>query len=927
MLAVMLLHPIWLFLAIPLGLSLWLWRMPSRLLVVFRGLTLLLLLLALSGAVLRLPSQAGTIVVVADRSQSMPPESGAAQKEVIDLLHKAMGPEDRLAVVSFGRSVAVEQPPASGQFPGFVHEVGDDASNLADGLDTALTLIPREAPAKVLILSDGRWTGRDPAGVAARAAARNVALDYRLSQRSTANDLAIVRVEAPPSVAPGESFLISVWVQAPTPQTISFELHRGEDRLDAGEERLTSGLNRLTFRDRAGEPGTLSYMLTVAGSDEDPVPENNRARFLVGVEGTRPILHVTQAKSSGLAQLLQAGGLPIKVQHPEACQWSLEELSKYSAILLENVPADKIGTAGMDTLAVWVRETGSGLMMTGGRNSYGTGGYYKSPLDPILPVAMDLRNEHRKLALAMVVALDRSGSMSMPVGGGRAKMDLANEGAAQVLDLLGPMDEFGVLAVDTEPHTIADLAPIKNKEAIRRDILSIASQGGGIYIYVALEAAANMLVNAKAGTRHILLFADANDSEEPGRYEQLIDKCKKAGITVSVIGLGTPRDKDAELLQDIAKRGNGRIFFTDKAEELPRLFAQDTFVAARNTFLDDRTGIESTAGLRMLMGRPFDLKQYIDGYNLCYLREGATLATRTLDDYQAPVVGAWHAGSGRVLCYTGEADGKYAGPIAKWKNVGEYYTSLARWVAGPVNRLPPEMLLTQDVKNGLHRVRLHLDPEREGDPFAERPRLTLLRSRIGQPPEVQRSTLSWTSADTLDREAALQGRETVLATVTVPGQEPVALPPVCLPYSPEFQPVEKGRGLATLEHLARASGGQERLELPGVWKELPRHVRFVSLAPWLLGAVVILLLVEVFERRTGLLSRQGRRAGERVRQAHPSIGRLARERSRPAALPPAPAAPEPIASRRDEVRERGNGETAMLEALRKARERSRGRLE
>jgi Mg-chelatase subunit ChlD len=923
----MLLHPIWLFLAIPLALSLWLWRMPSRLLLVLRGLILFLVMLALCGAVLRLPSQAGIVVVVVDRSQSMPTDSASTQKEVIDLLYKAMGANDRLAVVSFGCTVAVEQPPSSGAFAGFVHEVGDDASNLADGLETALTLIPRDAPSKVLVLSDGRWTGRDPSLLAARAATRGVAIDYRFAQRSTANDLAIARVEAPPSVAPGESFLLTAWVYAPTPQTISFELRRGDERLSSGEEHLTAGLNRLTFRDRAGDPGTLAYTLTVLGSGDDPIPENNRARLLVGVQGPRPILHVTEAKSSGLAHLLQAGRLPIKVQPPEACTWSLEELSKYSAVLLENVPAEKIGGAGMDNLAVWVRETGSGLMLTGGRNSYGTGGYFKSPLDPLLPVSMELRNEHRKLSLAMVVALDRSGSMTVPVGGGRVKMDLADEGAAQVLELLGPMDEFGVLAVDTAPHVIADLAPIKNKSAIKRDILSIRSQGGGIFIYVALEAAADMLTKAKAGTRHILLFADANDSEEPGRYQELLDKCKKAGITVSVIGLGTPKDKDADLLRDIAKRGNGRIFFTDKAEELPRLFAQDTFVAARNTFLDERTPIESTPGLPLLTGRPFDLKQSIDGYNLCYLREGATLATRTLDDYRAPVVAAWRAGSGRVLCYTGEADGKYAGPLTKWKDVGDWYTSLARWVAGPVNRLPPEMLLTQDVKNGLHRVRLHLDPEREGDPFTELPRVTLLRSRIGRPPAIERTTLSWTGADTLDREIAVQGRETILATVAVPGHEPVALPPVCLPYSPEFQPAEKGRGLATLEHLARASGGKERVELTGVWKELPRHVRLVSLAPWLLGAAVVLLL-EVFERRSGLLSRRGRLLGEAIRQPRPRRGWFSRKRPRPVLpLPAPPSAPEPAPPRRDEVREPARNETAMLEALRKARERSRGRLE
>src|SRR5262249_45825599 len=161
----------------------------------------------------------------------------------------------------------------------------------------------------------------------------------------------------------------------------------------------------------------------------------------------------------------------------------------------------------------------------------------------------------------MVVALDRSGSMAVPVGGGRTKMDLANLGTAQVLDLLSPMDELGVLAVDTVPHVIAPLAPVTDKEPIRSKIPRIESMGGGIYVYEALAASAKMLLTAKAGTRHIILFADAADAEEPGNYKDLVDKCVSAGITVSVIGLGKRTDSDGPLLEDIAKRGKGRVFF------------------------------------------------------------------------------------------------------------------------------------------------------------------------------------------------------------------------------------------------------------------------------------------------------------------------------------------------------------------------------
>ncbi len=940
-----LLHPIWLFLLIPLGLSLWRWPLPSRLLLTLRCAATALVLLALCGLALRLPSRDGTVVVIADRSLSMPPGSEAAEKEAIDLIQGAMGRDDRLAVVSFGQAARVERAPDVGKFPGFVQEVGGDGSNLADALQTALSLVSPDAPGKVFVISDGRWTGSDPAGVVSRAAARGVAIDYRPLQRSVANDLAIARIDAPPLVAPGEAFLVTAWVQSPVVQSVTYELRRGDHVLASGEQQLTGGLNRLTFRDRSTEGGTHSYTLKVTGTSDDPVPENNTARVLVGVHGPRPILHVHTSKGSGLAKLLRAGKLTVREASPEACEWTLEDLSKYSCVLLENVPAEKIGRAGMDTLAAWVRETGSGLMMTGGQRSYGPGGYYKSPLEPILPVSMELRNEHRKLSVAIVVALDRSGSMAVPVGGGRCKMDLANRGTVEVLDLLGPMDEFGCIAIDTVPHVIAPLSSVKDKDPVRGDILEIESMGGGIYIFVALEAAAKMVLPANAATKHIILFADANDSEEPGDYKTLVARCREAGITISVIGLGTEKDQDAELLKDIAKRGDGRIFFSDKPEDLPRLFAQDTFVVARNTFLDEPVRVKATAALEALTGRPFDIARPIGGYNLCYLRPTATLGAVTEDEYKAPVVAAWQVGTGRVLCYTGEADGKFAGPIAAWPDVGHYFTSLARWTAGQSGNLPRNMLLTQEVRNGVGLVQLHLDPERKGEAFTSLPKLTVLTARPGEVPKAEKSTLRWAGPDTLAAEVPLHGTETALATVEVPGSDPVALPPVCLPYSPEFQPAEADRGLPALERMARATGGKERVDLAGIWKELPRRSRMVPVGPWLLALAVVLLLLEVLERRTGLLSRQGylvwEAVGTTVARASPRRRPAAAPRfsvaDAPGSPPPvadAPGSPVPAAAEAPPAEPPGPApapavekrqEEGMVEALRKARQRTRGR--
>ncbi|MEZ6193870.1 MAG: vWA domain-containing protein [Phycisphaerales bacterium] len=135
------------------------------------------------------------------------------------------------------------------------------------------------------------------------------------------------------------------------------------------------------------------------------------------------------------------------------------------------------------------------------------------------------------------------------------KMDLANLGTAQVIDLLSPMDEFGVIAVDSAPHVISPLAPLDNKQAVKGQVLRIDSMGGGIFVYEALEAASGMLADSTITTRHIILFSDAQDSEQPGAYRQLLRQCAKANITVSVIGLGIEHDVDAELAQGYRKAG------------------------------------------------------------------------------------------------------------------------------------------------------------------------------------------------------------------------------------------------------------------------------------------------------------------------------------------------------------------------------------
>ena len=937
-------QPVWLLLLVPLAVAWRVWPLPNRGLKILRALVFILIVLALAQMAIKLPDRAGTVIVVADRSESMPPDAAASEKEIVNLLYKSLGPRDQLGVVSFGREAVVEQPPQRTGFGGFTGQVDPGHSSLDEAIESALSLIPPDGGGRILVVSDGKWTGKDPVAAAARAAGRGVAVDYRLLTRPQVSDVAIQSFLTPQSVLPGQAFILSAWVQSPTEQDIQYELRRGDEIISSGHKKVTEGLSRLMFRDRAGKAGVNEYNLTIQGPKDDPIPENNSARALVGVEGAKPVLIVSSAgDSSGLVKLLRGGGVEVVGKLPTECDWSLEALSQFSAVIVENVPAGQIGMTGMETLASWVENTGSGLAMTGGQKSYGPGGYFKSPLERVLPISMEMRREHRKLSVAVVVALDRSGSMAMSAGGGREKIDLADLGTVQVLDLLSPMDEIGVFAVDTTAHEIVPLDTVEHNAGYRSKILAIDSEGGGIYIYEALVASARMISTAHAQTKHIILFSDAADAEQSAHYEDIVAKLRDAGVTVSVVGLGTEHDCDANMLKDLARRGGGECYFSDNPDEIPRIFAQDTFTIARSTFIDQPTPFSMTAGYSLLGAQLNAAPPSLGGYNLCYIRPTANLAAVTGDEYKAPVVASWNAGNGRVLCYLGEADGKYSGDFAKWNQTGEFYATLARWVAGKHEPLPDDMLLTQEIRDGVCFVQLHLDPERKTDPFSHLPRVKILHGQTGHAPAKETISLGWKNADLLEAAIPIAGRETLLNTVEISGQQPVTLPPVCLPYSPEFAPDQPGRGEAALAQIATTTGGKERVEIPKMWDELPVKSRYVELAPWLLVAAAILFLLEVFERRTGWLLRWfGRKSNvdavltetteeEKSATREPVLPWLTRKKKAKENLPgrrvnpmvftpvspasPKPAAPKPAVPE------------SAIDALRKARERAQRRTD
>lgn len=864
-------EPAFLLALLPLCWAIWTWRERGFLSLLLRGTVALLLVLALAGPVAERGGVGRDVIVVLDRSRSMPTNADAQFEEVIRLAEQQRETGDRLGVISFGARPVVEQLPSERDpFRGFTREINAEGSDLSGALAAALDSLPADRDGAILVVSDGQVTGADPQGVAYRAAARGIPVHTRELSRERSGDLAVESLEVPEQVAIGEPFQFSAWVFSPTRAEREVLLMRGGVVLQRRMHSFQPGRNRLVFRDLPPKPGIADYEVRV-GFDGDALPENNRGVGGVLVQGPPGVLLLNDdGRETSLSIALQRSGVDVQVSAPESQRITAVGLSPYRAVILENVDAGRLGFEGMGHLADFVTERGGGLLVTGGKASFGLGGYFESALDELLPVSLEQRDETRRIGLAMAIAMDRSGSMSMTVANGRTKMELANAGAAGAIELLSPLDAVSVIAVDTQPHVIVPMVEVRSPAELIQPVLRIESTGGGIATFTALQAAAEQLNKAPQSNKHIVLFADASDANEQAGCVELLSQLEDFEITCSVIALGTEQDAHAGFLKQLAATGRGEAYFTTEAQDLKRLFNQDTLRVARTLFVEQSTSVQALPGLLGLGELRAEDFPDLAGYNLTYLRPEATAGSITTDEYRAPVFATTYRGLGRTAAFTGQIGGTFGASIVTWDQFGAFFTNVARWLTGLEE---PEALFGSARREGSQAIlAVELDADSPIPP--DLGRLEAVFSEADG--RSSRVTLERVEADRFEARLPLEATGVGFGTIELPDGRTLTLPPVALPYSPELERgADPDRGRRVLERLSRSTGGQSLATLTTLYSGERRGVMWRGFGPELAWLALVLMLIEIAGRRLQLwggieagMLRAARRLNPKRRQKH-----------------------------------------------------------
>ncbi|MGL4398326.1 MAG: VWA domain-containing protein [Luteolibacter sp.] len=824
------------FLLIPaLALVGWFWR-GLKLHSPLRAVLLLLAVIALAEPIIQHQQNSLDLYVLLDRSDSTEDLIDKGLPEWRDLLEKHKpSRHDTLHFINYASEVA---------------ELGADGSSFTGSrrlTKTSLALqsiaaqTDEKRPSRVLLFTDG-YSTEPLQEAAAQMQARGILLDHRLIREETENDARIARIGFPERVQVGEPFLISIIVRGATDATFPLILRRNGQTLTESPVTLVNGRATVEFTDRITRGGGFEYQAEIR-PESDAHPGNNRATRWIEITGGPRIVLATRYQDDPVAKALAALDFTVEtVMDPAQLKPGL--LAGARAVIFNNVPAHEIPADFMKSLDFFVREQGGGFLMAGGQQSFGSGGFFQSPIDPLLPISMELKSEHRKLAVALAIVIDRSGSMSVGVGGGKTKIDLANTGAANAIELLGPMDQITVFAVDSEPTKTIPLTRIETKKAeLSNRVMKIRSSGGGIYVYEGLKAAWDELKKSPAGTRHVILFSDASDSEEPGAYRTLIKEMTDNGATISVIGLGTDKDVDAALLVDVAKLGNGRMFFSDQPMDIPRIFAQETVTIARSAFVEEPVGVQPTGRWAEISPKPLDWFKQVDGYNLSYAREDATVSLVSTDEYLAPLVAHARRGLGRSAAVSFPLGGNFSETARNWPGYGDFLQTMGRFLMG--DDAPPGIALRHRLDGTQLTLDLLYDPELWSQ------KLTAMPPKVRLRDDTAGATLDlpWRRIAPghffLTRD--LEEGSIVRGAVQV-GENALPFGPLSVGSSVEwaFEPER----LAELRSVSLQTGGRELLDISKAWLR-PPFVAETSLRLPLGIALVLLVLAEALLTRTG----------------------------------------------------------------------------
>lgn len=625
--------------------------------VALRCALVALLLIAAARPSLTRYDHAICTVYLVDVSASVPDAMLSDVPEAIAPSWSARGTNVARLVTFAERPRLVPSVPGQVALPPIARHAPEEslASNPAAALRLAYGLCPQDHIKRAVLVTDGNENRGDLRGEAATARDFGVEVSVLEVPFVAEPEVLVRRLEFPDRVSLSTPFTITAEIYATEATSARFSLQQNEFFDIQGRSlELEAGVNRVELSAEVYEPGTRDFTFRLQADGDDRFAENNTFVRTIEVAGRPQVLYVEgQARSRTYLQRAldrnrnDLANFDLDVRTAYGMPNTLEEMANFDLILLSDVDARYVSRSTMGNLERYVRELGGSLVLAGGERSFGPGGFDNTRLEEIAPVTFDMQRQRNQPSLAMMIVIDRSGSMD------GLKMEMAKDAAKAVVDMLGPQDAIGVVAFDTQAQTVVRLQPATNRARIRADIGRIAA-GGGTDILPALTEAYIELSGRPARLKHVIVLTDGAAPWDG--LADLTSAMRAEGMTVSTVAVGA--DADRSLLEMIADLGGGRFHQTNDPNNIPQIFVQETSTVARTNLVEEPFRPVVTGRSQALRGIDWSNVPFLLGYvqTRAKPRARVLLETETGD----PLLARWRLGLGHVAVWTSDVKNRWA---------------------------------------------------------------------------------------------------------------------------------------------------------------------------------------------------------------------------------------------------------------------------
>ncbi len=790
-------------------------------------------------------SKVSTIVLI-DVSDSISDKQLDAAKHYVDDLANSQG-DGNLQLITFAEKPVVARPEDGKALSTAIkrHSTAGAGTDTQSAMQLAYGMYPDGYIDRMVIVTDGNQTEGDIATEAYRAKELGVRVSWRTFEADKTAEVRVVGLTLPDDIKVGQPFEVTAEVWATEPQSATLALQ--QDEFPNGLEPskvvdLREGKNLIKFKSDAKRAGATTYKLRLSKIEKDTETKNNVAVMTAPVRGRPNILYVEggvmrePGSASYLQKALEHENIDVSVRGPTGLPSNAKELEKYDLVLVSDVPSHLMGAGQMAALDTYVKGMGGGLIMAGGEDSFGSGGYERTTIENMMPVRFDSEKIKDQPDVAVVLVIDRSGSMQGP------KLEAAKESARVTAEVMSPNDIIGVIAFDSEASVYVRPTRASNRMRISNDIARLQS-GGGTNIFPGLKEAYDMLQGIPAKVKHVILLSDGEAPTDG--IAELVQEMRSNRITVSAVGV---QGADRNILETISSNGDGRLYMVEDIGSLPKIFMKETQEAQKSQLVEDLIHVRVAKKVEAIEGTSVETAPPLHGY--VTTKPKPTSETILISDLGEPILARWRYGSGTSVAWTSDVKNRWSVDWIRWGGYPKFWAQVIR--SSMRRKVYDSYDLYAKVADG--RAQITVDAIDSGDKFVNEldTELQVIDPATNKVTSTQPMAQTAAGRYTADFKIQKYGSYLLKAVHKRNGSTVAeSLGSVALSYPLEY--LRTSADLEPLEHAAQVSGGHDQAKPAEVWDAQGEKVPYTEdLWPYVLLAVAVLFILDLYAKRVRL---------------------------------------------------------------------------